>query len=161
MGGRIAEKVKFGEITTGASNDIQVATNMAKEMVTTYGMSDKLGLRAYGRKQETVFLGKDGTEQRDYSGKTEELIDDEINSILSDGEKQAEKILRKHSDQMENLAKYLLDYETIDEDELRKLFAGEIVSPPLVGETLAHSGEQPENLADKKTPPKDIEPQAS
>ena len=80
---------------------------MAKEMVTTYGMSDKLGLRAYGRKQETVFLGKDGTEQRDYSGKTEELIDDEINSILSDGEKQAEKILRKHSDQMENLAKYL------------------------------------------------------
>ena len=65
---RVSE-IKFGEITTGASNDIQVATNMAKEMVTTYGMSDKLGLRTYGRKQETVFLGKDGTEQRDYSGR--------------------------------------------------------------------------------------------
>ena len=59
------------------------------------------------------------------------------------------------------VAKYLLEYETIDEDELQKLFAGEIVTPPLVGETLAHSGEEPENLADKKTPPKDIEPQAS
>ena len=161
MGGRIAEKVKFGEITTGASNDIQVATNIAKEMVTTYGMSDKLGLRAYGRKQETVFLGKDGTEQRDYSGKTEELIDKEIDQLLSEGENTAEKILIKHSDQMERLAKYLLEYETIDEDELTKLFAGEEVSPPLVGETLAHSGEQPENISDKKSPPTDIEPQAS
>ena len=161
MGGRIAEKVKFGEITTGASNDIQVATNIAKEMVTTYGMSDKLGLRAYGRKQETVFLGKDGTEQRDYSGKTEELIDKEIDQLLSEGENTAEKILIKHSDQMERLAKYLLEYETIDEDELTKLFAGEEVTPPLVGETLAHSGEQPENISDKKSPPTDIEPQAS
>ena len=134
---------------------------MAKEMVTTYGMSDKLGLRTYGRKQETVFLGKDGTEQRDYSGKTEEIIDEEINLLLSNGENQAEKILKKHSDQMENLAKYLLEFETIDEDELNKLFAGEKVMPPLVGETLAHSGEQPEVVVDKKIPPTDIEPQAS
>ena len=62
---------------------------------------------------------------------------------------------------MENLAKYLLEFETIDEDELNKLFAGEKVTPPLVGETLAHSGEQPEVVVDKKIPPTDIEPQAS
>tara|TARA_Y100001960_G_scaffold157629_1_gene165737 strand:+ start:3083 stop:5002 length:1920 start_codon:yes stop_codon:yes gene_type:complete len=162
MGGRVAEKLKFGEITTGASNDIQVATNMAKEMVTTYGMSEKLGLRSYGRKQETVFLGRDGTEQRDYSGKTEEVIDEEINLLLMEGEKEAEKILKKHSDQMEKLAKYLLDYETIDEEELMKLLAGEDVSPPLVGETLAHSGDEPSSKSkDSKIPPSDIEPQAN
>ncbi len=162
MGGRVAEKLKFGEITTGASNDIQVATNMAKEMVTTYGMSEKLGLRSYGRKQETIFLGKDGTEQRDYSGKTEEVIDQEINSLLDEGEKEAEKILKKCSDQMENLAKYLLAYETIDEAELVKLLAGEDVTPPLVGETLAHSGDQPNSKSkNSEIPPSDIEPQAN
>ena len=162
MGGRVAEKLKFGEITTGASNDIQVATNMAKEMVTTYGMSEKLGLRSYGRKQETVFLGRDGTEQRDYSGKTEEIIDQEINVLLTDGEKEAERILKKYSEQMESLAKYLLAYETIDEAELVKLLSGEDVSPPLVGETLAHSGDQPNSKAKKsEIPPSDIEPQAN
>ena len=162
MGGRVAEKLKFGEITTGASNDIQVATNMAKEMVTTYGMSEKLGLRSYGRKQETVFLGRDGTEQRDYSGKTEEIIDQEINALLTEGEKEAERILKKYSEQMESLAKYLLAYETIDEEELVKLLSGEDVSPPLVGETLAHSGDQPNSKAKKsEIPPSDIEPQAN
>ena len=162
MGGRVAEKLKFGEITTGASNDIQVATNMAKEMVTTYGMSEKLGLRSYGRKQETVFLGRDGTEQRDYSGKTEEIIDQEINALLTEGEKEAERILKKYSEQMESLAKYLLDYETIDEEELVRLLSGEDVSPPLVGETLAHSGDQPNSKAKKsEIPPSDIEPQAN
>ncbi len=161
MGGRVAEKLKFGEITTGASNDIQVATNMAKEMVTTYGMSDKLGLRTYGRKQEAVFLGRDGTEQKDYSSRTEEIIDEEINLLLLEGEKEAEKLLSKYSDQMENLAKYLLEYETIDEAELNKLLAGEVVTPPLVGEVIAHSGEQPSSVNDPKAPPTDIEPQAS
>lgn len=162
MGGRVAEKLKFGEITTGASNDIQVATNMAKEMVTTYGMSEKLGLRSYGRKQETIFLGKDGTEQRDYSGKTEEVIDQEINLLLNEGEKEAEKILKKCSDQMENLAKYLLAYETIDEAELVKLLAGEDVTPPLVGETLAHSGDQPNSKPkNSEIPPSDVEPQTN
>ena len=162
MGGRVAEKIKFGEITTGASNDIQVATNIAKEMVTSYGMSEKLGLRTYGRKQETIFLGKDGTEQRDYSGKTEEIIDDEINSLLHEGEKEAEKIIKSHPDQMENLAKYLLEYETIDADELVQLLDGQEVTPPLVGETFAHSGDNPNDKSrSKKIPPSDIEPQAS
>jgi cell division protease FtsH len=160
MGGRVAEKIKFGEVTTGASNDIQVATNLAKDMVTTYGMSEKLGLRSYGRKQETIFLGKDGTEQKDYSSKTEEIIDDEINILLLDGEKKAEKLIKKYSSQLEDLAKYLLEYETIDSEELLKLFAGEVVTPPLVGETMAHSNEQPAP-APKKTSPSDIEPQAS
>ena len=162
MGGRVAEKLKFGEVTTGASNDIQVATNIAKDMVTTYGMSEKLGLRSYGRKQETVFLGRDGTEQRDYSGKTEEVIDQEINLLLFEGEKEAEKILKKYSEQMEDLANYLLNYETIDEAELVKLLAGEEVTPPLVGETLAHSGDQPNSKSkNSEIPPSDIEPQAN
>jgi len=160
MGGRVAEKIKFEEVTTGASNDIQVATKLAKDMVTTYGMSKKLGLRSYGRKQETIFLGKDGTEQRDYSSKTEEIIDDEINILLLDGEKKAEKLIKKYSGQLEDLAKYLLEYETIDSEELLKLFAGEVVTPPLIGETIAHSNEQPAP-APKKAPPSDIEPQAS
>ena len=86
----------------------------------------------------------------------------EINLLLIEGEKEAEKILKKNSDQMEKLAKYLLDYETIDEEELMKLLAGEDVSPPLVGETLAHSGDEPSSKSkDSKIPPSDIEPQAN
>ena len=82
--------------------------------------------------------------------------------MLDEGEKEAEKILKKYSDQMENLAKYLLDYETIDEAELVKLLSGEDVTPPLVGETLAHSGDQPNSKANNsEIPPSDTEPQAN
>jgi cell division protease FtsH len=128
MGGRIAEKIQFGAITTGASNDIETATRVANQMVTKYGMSEKLGLRTFGKNQETVFLGKEVNEQRDYSSKTQEIIDKEIDKLLEKGKQSAESILLKHKNQLELLANYLLENETIDGEEMVKLLKGEEVS---------------------------------
>jgi len=128
MGGRIAEKIQFGAITTGASNDIETATKVANQMVTKYGMSEKLGLRTFGKNQETVFLGKEVNEQRDYSSKTQEIIDKEIDKLLEKGKQSAESILLKHKNQLELLANYLLENETIDGEEMVKLLKGEEVS---------------------------------
>jgi cell division protease FtsH len=125
MGGRVAEKIQFGEITTGASNDIETATKVANQMVTKYGMSEKLGLRSFGKNQETIFLGKEVNDQRDYSSKTEEIIDKEIDKILEKGRQSAESILLKHKNQLELLANYLLENETIDGADMVKLLKGE------------------------------------
>ena len=124
MGGRQAEVIKFGEITTGASNDIEVATRMARQMVTRYGMSDKLGLRSFGRRQEAIFLGREISEERDYSLRTENLIDSEVTRLLDEGREEAHKILSDHVDQLDKLAQFLLEYETIDGDQMRVLLEG-------------------------------------
>ncbi len=127
MGGRVAEKIQFGEITTGASNDIETATRVANQMVTKYGMSEKLGLRSFGKTQEAVFLGKEVNEQRDYSSKTQEIIDKEIDKLLEKGKQSAESILLKHKKQLELLANFLLENETIDGEEMVKLLKGETI----------------------------------
>ena len=124
MGGRQAEVIKFGEITTGASNDIEVATRMARQMVTRYGMSDKLGLRSFGRRQEAIFLGREISEERDYSLRTENLIDSEVTRLLDEGREEAHKILSDHVDQLDKLAQFLLEYETIDGDQMKVLLEG-------------------------------------
>ena len=124
MGGRQAEVIKFGEITTGASNDIEVATRMARQMVTRYGMSDKLGLRSFGRRQEAIFLGREISEERDYSLRTENLIDSEVSRLLDEGGERAHKILEEHEDQLDKLARFLLEYETIDGDQMKVLLEG-------------------------------------
>ena len=124
MGGRQAEVIKFGEITTGASNDIEVATRMARQMVTRYGMSDKLGLRSFGRRQEAIFLGREISEERDYSLRTENLIDSEVSRLLDEGGEEAHRILGEHEDQLDKLAQFLLEYETIDGDQMKLLLEG-------------------------------------
>ncbi len=124
MGGRQAEVIKFGEITTGASNDIEVATRMARQMVTRYGMSDKLGLRSFGRRQEAIFLGREISEERDYSLRTENLIDSEVSRLLDEGREKAHQILGDHEDQLDKLAQFLLEYETIDGDQMKVLLEG-------------------------------------
>jgi len=130
MGGRAAEQIKFGETTTGASNDIEVATRMAKEMVTRYGMSERLGPRSFGKRQETVFLGREISEQRDYSLRTEAVIDAEVDRILEEARSAAEGILAQHTDQLELIANHLLENETIDGEEVRALLSGETPAPP-------------------------------
>ena len=124
MGGRQAEVIKFGEITTGASNDIEVATRMARQMVTRYGMSAKLGLRSFGRRQEAIFLGREISEERDYSLRTENLIDSEVSRLLDEGRETAHQILGDHEDQLGKLAQFLLEYETIDGDQMKVLLEG-------------------------------------
>jgi cell division protease FtsH len=124
MGGRQAEVIKFGEVTTGASNDIEVATRMARQMVTRYGMSPKLGLRSFGRRQEAIFLGREISEERDYSIRTENLIDSEVSRLLNEGRDTANQILSDHTDQLDKLAQFLLEYETIDGDQMTVLLEG-------------------------------------
>jgi cell division protease FtsH len=129
MGGRVAEQIKFNEVTTGASNDIEVATRMARQMVTRYGMSNKLGPRAFGKRQEAIFLGRELSEERDYSLRTEGVIDAEVDRILEEGRHSADGILTQHVDQLDRLSLYLLEHESIEGDEFKALLSGTLPPP--------------------------------
>jgi cell division protease FtsH len=124
LGGRVAEEIVFSEITTGASNDLQQITKMARSMVTRYGMSDELGPRVYGDKQELVFLGREISEQRDYSDAIAEQIDKEVREIIDRGYERANQILTEHRDKLELIAKTLLDIETLEANEFVDLIEG-------------------------------------
>ena len=162
MGGRQAEVIKFGEVTTGASNDIEVATRMARQMVTRYGMSPKLGLRSFGRRQEAIFLGREISEERDYSIRTENLIDSEVSRLLDEGRDTANKILSDHTDQLDKLAQFLLEYETIDGDQMTVLLEGgdPLSLRPPQPEPVGPAGDE-ETAGDERTaaPAADPEPQ--
>ena len=122
MGGRAAEELIFNEITSGASNDIERATQMARSFVCTYGMSKSLGTRKYGGSQEQVFLGKSyGSDNKDYSDGTATLIDNEIKELIDMAYDSSMKILTKNRKKLEEIAKLLLEKETIDRDEFLTL----------------------------------------
>ena len=124
MGGRVAEQAQFGEgeITTGASNDLEQATNMARTMVTRYGMSEKLGPRTFGKSEEMVFLGREIAERRDYSDKVAETIDDEVYHLVGEAYQRAKNVLNANKAQWVELAKYLLEHETAEGDVIKALF---------------------------------------
>ena len=162
MGGRQAEVIKFGEVTTGASNDIEVATRMARQMVTRYGMSEKLGMRSFGRRQEAIFLGREISEERDYSIRTENLIDSEVSRLLDEGRDEANRILSDNTEQLDKLAQFLLEYETIDGDQMRVLIEGgdPLSLRPPQPEPVGPSGDE-DTAGDERTvaPAADPEPQ--
>ncbi len=122
LGGRAAEELIFNEITTGAQDDIRKATELARRMVTDFGMSEKLGLRSFGDKQELVFLGREISEQRDYGDKIADLIDDEVHSIIEYAYETARNILTKNKAKLMRLAKKLIAKETLEGDELEAIF---------------------------------------
>lgn len=124
LGGRVAEEITFGEVTTGAENDLEQATKLAKKMVTEYGMSNKLGPRTFGQKQELVFLGREISEQRDYSDKTADEIDQEVHNIIQRAYNTAKKILTENKAKLKEIAEQLIVKETLGEEELSKLFEG-------------------------------------
>ena len=119
LGGRIAEELIMEDISTGASSDIQKATSVAKQMVTRYGMSDKLGTVLYGSEHtsDEVFLGRDFSSGKDYSEKTAAAIDDEVRSIIETAYVDAKKILEEHIDRLHFVAQYLLKHESMDGDQ--------------------------------------------
>ena len=121
LGGRVAEALIMGDISTGASNDIERATNLAKSMVTKYGMSDKLGTVMYGSSNNEVFLGMDYGRARDYSEATAAAIDKEVYDIISEAYAEAERLLTEHKDLLHKLAQYLIVNEKIDAPEFQKL----------------------------------------
>ncbi|MDD3926580.1 MAG: ATP-dependent zinc metalloprotease FtsH [bacterium] len=122
LGGRAAEKMVFNEITTGAQNDIQQATEIARRMMTEYGMSDVLGPLTLGHKQEQVFLGRDLMEERNYSDEVANAIDHEIHNLVDNCYKIAEEIITRHRWSMDRIAKALMERETIEGEELNQLF---------------------------------------
>ena len=135
LGGRVAEEQIFGEVTTGASNDLESATQIARNMVTRYGMSEKLGPRTFGKREELVFLGREISEQSDYSDNTAQQIDEEVHRLIQEAHDRAEEILETNKAKLIQLARHLITNETIEGDALNKLLESE--APPLVVEPLA------------------------
>jgi cell division protease FtsH len=124
LGGRVAEEITFGEMTTGAQNDLEQATKLARQMVTEYGMSARLGPRTFGQRQELIFLGREISEQRDYSDKVAQEIDEEVHSIIQRAYDTAKQILTANTEKLKQLAGELLTHETLDEPELNKILEG-------------------------------------
>tara|TARA_B100000029_G_scaffold196251_2_gene194311 strand:+ start:3571 stop:5667 length:2097 start_codon:yes stop_codon:yes gene_type:complete len=134
MGGRSAEMLIFNQMTTGAGNDIEQATQIAQKMVTEWGMSDLLGPMTFGKKNEEVFLGREIQSHRDYSEVTARMIDEEISRIVRDSQRTADEILRKDIEILHRLAQELLKYETLDVPDLDKILKGEKLTRPLNGQ---------------------------
>jgi len=124
LGGRAAEEIAFNEVTTGAQKDLEEATKLARKMITEYGMSDKLGPRTFGQRQELVFLGREISEQRDYSDKIAQEIDEEVHNTIQHAHDTAKKILTENKSRLKQIAEQLIAHETLGEDELNKLFEG-------------------------------------
>ncbi len=125
MGGRCAEKIIFNDTTTGAGNDIAVATDISRKMVTEWGMTDVIGPLAFAQKSEEIFLGRDISQGNDLSNEMCNLIDSEITKLVKAAEVNADKILNKNIDQLHAVAKALLEFETIDGNDLNRLVSGE------------------------------------
>ena len=124
LGGRAAEELVFGDVTTGASNDLERVTEKARAMVTRYGMSDKLGPMTFGQKEELVFLGKEIGEQRDYGEAVAQEIDAEVRRIVGEAHDQAKETLTLCRDQLNRIAQRLIEVETLDSEQFTALFEG-------------------------------------
>jgi cell division protease FtsH len=137
MGGRSAEELTFGEITTGAGNDIEVATDLARKMVCEWGMSEKLGPLTFGKKEEAIFLGREFAQHQDYSEETAVEIDQEVRKLVMDNYARAKKVIGENLDKLKAIAEALLEFETLSTEDINLLMNGEKIerkppSPPPV-----------------------------
>ena len=130
-GGRVAEELVFGadKVTTGAYSDIQQATEMARRMVTQFGMSDVVGPIAVGDREAEIFLGREVVQRREVSERTAELVDTELKRLLGEAYERARVILTEHRDQLDRLAAALLERETLDREEVDLVMAGRTLPP--------------------------------
>ncbi|OGZ33967.1 MAG: cell division protein FtsH [Candidatus Portnoybacteria bacterium RBG_19FT_COMBO_36_7] len=125
MGGYATEKLVFGEMTTGSSNDLEQATDLARKLVTRFGMSDKLGPRTFGEQEELIFLGKEIVTEKDYSEKIAAQIDEEVTKFITDAQKTAQNIVTEKRALLDRIAERLIEKETIEKEEFEKIMAGE------------------------------------
>ena len=130
LGGRVAEKLVMDDISTGASNDIERASDIARRMVTRYGMSDKLGPIAFGSDHDEVFLGRDFAASKNYSEEVASLIDEEVKRIIDEAYRRCEQMLQEHMDILDRVAAYLLEHETMSGEAFEKVFNGEEAQAP-------------------------------
>jgi cell division protease FtsH len=121
LGGRTAEKIIFGELSSGAEDDLKQATILARRMISQWGMSEKLGPVAFRRGEEHIFLGREMTQQRDFSEHTAQLIDDEVRKLVGELEEKAQEVLTEHREQLEALAEALLQKEILEAEEIQEL----------------------------------------
>jgi cell division protease FtsH len=143
LGGRAAEEAVFHEVTTGAANDLEKVTHIAKQMIMRYGMSDKLGPRVLGRNTDMPFLGREMSAEPDYSEEIAREIDDEIHRVIEEAHKLAHQVLDEHSDELHRISAILIERETIDKDQFERLLAGE-------DEEAVFPSETPEAAPDEK-----------
>jgi len=129
MGGRAAEKIVFNQLTTGAGNDIERATALARKMVCEWGMSEKLGPLTFGKKEEEIFLGREISQHRDYSEETAIQIDSEVKTIVNRGMERAMTVLNENMDTLHRLSSALLEREILDSDEIDRVMRGEVLPP--------------------------------
>ncbi len=151
LGGRTAEEIVFGEVTTGATDDLERATELARRMVTQWGMSSKLGPRTFGKKEELVFLGRDISETRNYSEATALLIDQEISDLIDVAHERAREIIVEHRDRLDDIAAKLLEVETLDAEAFHAMFDGEA---PVSDQADESVDEAPEAEAEPEEQPK-------
>ena len=121
LGGRASEELNLNDVTTGAQNDLETATGMARRMVTQFGMSEKLGHLTLGRREGLVFLGRDIMEERNYSEQTARLIDEEVKSIIDEGYAKAKNMLQQNLDKLKLLSNALIEKEVLNGEEVKKL----------------------------------------
>lgn len=150
LGGRVAEKIIFNDISTGASNDIERASEQARKMVTRYGMSEKLGPIAFGQNNDEVFLGKDYNHMRNYSEAVASQIDDEVEKIILNAYKQTEDILTEHIDKLHAVALELVKREKLTGDEFKRIMNGEELEPLFADEDKDESKPEAETNSDAK-----------
>ena len=136
----MAEKLVFGQFSTGAGNDIERATQLARKMVCEWGMSERMGPLTFGKKEEQIFLGREISQHRDYSEETAQYIDQEVKAIVENAEKKAEKLLSANQDKLHSLAKSLLEKEILDGDQIDKILRGETLEKPRVVEKEKKDG---------------------
>src|SRR5258706_16451345 len=125
LGGRIAEEITLGSITTGAGNDLERATDLARKMVCEWGMSDSMGPLTFGKKEEQIFLGREIAQHQDYSEDTALKIDHEVKRFVTDAYSRAQTILMQHKQKLMEMAEALLQRETLDAEQVRRIVAGE------------------------------------
>jgi len=154
FGGRAAEELIYGRenVTTGAGNDIQQATNLARSMVTEWGMSEKLGPLRYNENQDEIFLGHSVARSQHISEATAQMIDEEIRRIVDDAEATARKVLEEHMEDLHAVAKSLLEYETLSGDEVQKILRGEPIDRGEAGDTPGPAGRRSSVPASGKAP---------
>jgi len=153
MGGRCAEEICLGEMTTGAGNDIERATEMARKMVCEWGMSEKMGPLTYGSKEEQVFLGKDFSSQKNFSDQTAKLIDQEVKTLVVGGYTRATELLKQNRDKLEEMAQALLEHETLDAKDIQNILDGKDISDDKDSGTT-------QNLKNDEAPTKKTEPKS-
>ena len=152
LGGRAAEELVFHEVTTGAANDIEKVTSTAKQMIMRYGMSEKLGPRVLGRDQAMPFLGREMSNEPDYSEEIAREIDDEIRRVIEEAHDRASAVLREHMEELHQLSGILIERETIDKDQFERLLAGESEEEIFKEETPPEAEEKPAEEERRRVP---------